>query len=195
MQKEEFIESSISKEYIYGLLASLNKTFPETDYDSMLVPDTISVGEEGTSLPGEEEPTFCITETSEIKTSYLWLRLENEYLSQWEKLCIRRETKGQGYSYLSTAKIHELVKHTVMMGNEVKKVAERQVKWNTAEITMEQNGPALAVKVTTDRKLPCGISGKCTSCELERDDVLFHCDFTLGLHCPQWPKKAEGKKS
>ena len=221
MQKEEFIESVTSNAYIYGVLSSLNKALPEyffsilpsgslregfgkvlpstavlaTDYDVMLVPDAIFVGEEGTKLPGEEKPVFAITETSEIKTGYLWLRLENEYLSQWEKLCIRRQTKGQGCSYLSTLKIHELIQRTVMLGDEVKNVATRQLKGKAADITIEQNGPALTVQVTTNRKLACGCRCKCTCCELERDDLVFYCDFTVALHSPQWPKKAKGKNS
>ena len=45
---------------------------------------------------GNETPVFSIVEPENIEKGYVWLKLKNSYLKQWKKLCIRRQTEGEG---------------------------------------------------------------------------------------------------
>ena len=60
---------------------------------------------------------------------------------------------------------------------------------DAATTDVEQNGPALTVKINKEREtwdlLFC-----CCEKKLERENTLFHCDLTFALHCPAWPRKS-----
>ena len=56
-------------------------------------------------------------------------------------------------------------------------------KSGAAKTVVEQNGPALTVKIVMKTFQTCGMKCKCcTCCERERDDIIFYCDFTFALH-------------
>ncbi len=150
------------------------------------------VGEEENQYGPMETPVFAIVESDETPPGFVWLRLDNLYLEQWEKLCIRRQTKGQGCSYLSSHKIHDMLIDVFIKSEYIRKVTDRLLGRPEAGLTTaEQNGPALKVKVSKTYKVACGCRCNCCSCcELERDHILFYCDFTVALHCPLWPKKS-----
>ena len=84
-----------------SLREGFGKTLPSTaalasDFDVMLVPDAALAGEEGVMYKGNETPVFGVVEPENIEKGYLWLKLKNSYLKQWEDLCLRRQTEGQG---------------------------------------------------------------------------------------------------
>lgn len=84
-----------------SLREGFGKTLPSTaalasDFDVMLVPDAALAGEEGVMYKGNETPVFTVVEPENIEKGYVWLKLNNGYLHQWEKLCIRRQTEGGG---------------------------------------------------------------------------------------------------
>ena len=54
-------------------------------------------------------------------------------------------------------------------------------------VTVENNGPALTVEVSAINK-----DKYCCSKKKNVKRSYFYADFTLGLHCKSWPRKAEG---
>lgn len=120
LEREQFIQEVISNNYIKSILNTFAILLPEyflsilpsgslregfgkilpstavlaSDFDVMLVPDAAMAGEEDGLFADNEKPLFAVVESTEISPGFVWLRLENEYLLQWEKLCIRRHTKG-----------------------------------------------------------------------------------------------------
>ena len=208
---DEYIKSILNSfalelpEYFLSILPSgslregFGKILPSTsvlasDFDIMLIPDAALAGEAGKTYRGNEKPLFATVESKEIEEGFLWLRLENEYMDQWEKLCIRRQTEGRGCSYLSSHKVHDMIRKTFLRSDWLlltnKKVIGTQ---KGGKIYVEQNGPALTVRVVTRRLRTCGM--KCCKnlwkcCETEKDEIIFYCDFTFALYCPQWPAKS-----
>ena len=173
----------------------------------MIIPDSVLAGEMHTEYAGGETPVFIVTETEEIKPGYMWLRLNNPFLKQWEKLCIRRQTHGEGCSYLSTFKMQQMLRRTLTPS--VADKVERQFQGVTGQYkySIEQNGPAMTIKIKKkDGNLEaycnqrfgqfasCCLSIPCLSCRClyPKETTLFHSDFTPAIYCPQWPKKAEG---
>ena len=220
LDTNEFIDHVLSNEYIKSILNSFALELPEyflsilpsgslregfgkilpstsvlaSDFDIMLIPDAALVGHSTKTYSGNEKPLFATVESTEIEEGFLWLRLENEYMLQWKELCIRRQTEGEGYSYLSSHKVHDLISKTFHNSEIIIQVIKRMTGSKSgAKVHIERNGPALTLKVVTKSVKTCGM--KCCKnlwkcCERERDDVIFYCDFTFSLYCPQWPEKS-----
>ena len=220
LDTNEFIDHVLANEYIKSILNSFAHELPEyflsilpsgslregfgkilpstsvlaSDFDIMLIPDAALVGHSNKTYSGNEKPLFSIVESKEIEEGFLWLRLESEYMLQWKELCIRRQTEGEGYSYLASHKVHDLISKTFYSSEMIAHAIKRMTgSKKAAKVHVERNGPAFTLKVVTRRLKTCGM--KCCKnlwkcCERERDDVIFYCDFTFSLHCPQWPEKS-----
>ena len=213
LDKNLFIDHVLSDEYIKSILNSFALELPEyflsilpsgslregfgkilpstsvlaSDFDIMLIPDAALAGDPSQVYVGNEKPLFATVETREIEEGFLWLRLENEYMKQWKNLCIRRQTEGRGCSYLSSHKVHDMIRKTFLISDWLLLTNKKVIgSKHEGEIYLEQSGPALTVKVVTKSMKACGM--KC--CEKERDDIIFYCDFTFSLYCPQWPDKS-----
>ena len=61
---------------------------------------------------------------------------------------------------------------------------------DNVEISVENNGPALTVEVSASND---GEKSCCNNKTHEKRKY-FYADFTLGLHCKTWPKRAKGSK-
>ena len=216
LDTNEFIENVLDNEYIKGIMNSFahelpdyflsilpsgslregfGKVLPSTsvlasDYDIMLIPDAALVGHSTKIYVGHERPLFATVETDEIDDGFLWLRLENEYMLQWKDVCMRRQTEGEGYSYLSSHKVHDLLSNTFLNSEKILQTIKKMTgKENGAKVEVERNGPALTLKVIAKRLKACGVK-LCSCCEREREDMIFYCDFTFSLYCPEWPEKS-----
>ena len=221
LDSDEFVNRVISDEYIKSILNSLAVQLPEyflsilptgslregfgkilpstsilaSDFDIMLIPDAALAGDATKIYKGNERPLFATVESKEIEEGFLWLRLENEYMTQWKDLCIRRQTEGQGCSYLSSHRVHDMIRKTFLKGDALLRTNEKLTGILAgANIQIEQNGPALTIKVIAGSMRAAGMKcckQLCKSCENDnRDDFIFYCDFTFSLHCPQWPDKS-----
>ena len=120
------------------------------------------------------------------------MKLEDKYLVQWEKLCLRRHVESEGCSLLSSKlwkeKLRATLQESMDVKNWTKKIAAASSESIDVTITVENNGPALTVDVfTTDKEA----KGFCNNERHKRQ--YFYADFTLGLHCKSWPKKAKGR--
>ena len=241
LDKNKFIDELTSNPMMVLILTTINKKNPDyffsvlpsgslregfgkmepstsplaTDYDVMLVPDSVLAGEKGTQYRGKETPVFTLTETDQHKPGFMWLRLENEYLKQWEKLCIRRQTQGEGCSYLSSFKIQEMIKGTLTSSKAAEVTHEIPNASGNFKLKVKQSGPAMTVMIkklkkknlataefedTTVGKCErfCYCCSFCLSCPClypSPEMTLFYCDFTPAIYCPQWPSKAEGEFS
>ena len=213
LDRERFVQHVLSDEYIKSIMNSFAVELPEfflsilpsgslregfgkilpstsvlaTDFDMMLIPNAALAGDPSKVYVGNEKPLFGTFESSEIDEGYLWLRLENEYMTQWKDLCIRRQTEGQGFCYLSSHKVHDMIRTTFLKSNWLL-LANKIVTGSKtgAETYIERNGPALTIKVIAESiKARC-----CRCCERNRDNVIFYCDITFSLYCPQWPEKS-----
>ena len=189
-------------EYFLSILPSgslregLGKLLPSTsvlasDFDIMLIPEAVLVGHASKTYDGDESPLFATVESKEIEEGFLWLRLENEYISQWKDLCIRRQTTGKGYSYLSSFKVHDLLSNAFSSKACLTVVANTtNMSRADLDVEVEQSGPALTIKVKGKGTKSCGMT-YCKSlwklCENDQDETLFYCDLTFSLHCPEWP--------
>ena len=182
-----------------SLREGFGKILPSTsilasDFDIMLIPDAALAGDATKTYKGNERPLFATVESKEIEEGFLWLRLENEYMMQWKDLCIRRQTEGQGCSYLSSHRVHDMIRNTFLKSEWATLPNKNTTGSKSGGVSkVERNGPALTFQVTTRRLRTCGM--KCCKklwncCEKERDEILFYCDFTFSLHCPQWPDKS-----
>ena len=173
LDKEDFIKEFIRNPGLVTILNQINREKPDyffsvlptgslregfgrrvpstsplaSDYDLMIIPDSVLAGEMHTEYAGGETPVFIVTETEEIKPGYMWLRLNNPFLKQWEKLCIRRQTHGEGCSYLSTFKMQQMLRRTLTPS--VADKVERQFQGVTGQYkySIEQNGPAMTIKI------------------------------------------------
>ena len=220
LDTNEFIDHVLSNEYIKSILNSFALDLPEyflsilpsgslregfgrilpstsvlaSDFDIMLIPDAALVGHSTKTYVGQERPLFATVESMEIEDGFLWLRLENEYMLQWKDLCIRRQTEGKGYSYLSSHKVHDLIEKTFSNSETILNAIKRMTgSRKGAKLYIERNGPALTLKLVAKSVKTCGM--KCCKnlwkcCDRERDDIIFYCDFTFSLYCPQWPEKS-----
>ena len=220
LDKNLFIDHVLSDEYIKSILNSFALELPEyflsilpsgslregfgkilpstsvlaSDFDIMLIPDAALAGDPSQVYEGNEKPLFATVESREIEEGFLWLRLENEYMEQWKNLCIRRQTEGRGCSYLSSHKVHDMIRKTFLKSDWLLLTNKKVIgSKHGGKIYVEQSGPALTVKVVTKSMKACGM--KCCKnfwkcCEKERDDIIFYCDFTFSLYCPQWPDKS-----
>ena len=136
---------------------------------------------------------FSIFEAPEEHLSgFLWLKLEDKYLVQWDKLCLRRHVGTEGCSLLSSKLWKERLRETLQQSMDVKqwamKISAGSSELTEATITVENNGPALTIDVFTKDKEAKG----CCNNDL-KERRYFYADFTLGLHCKSWPKKAKGR--
>ena len=119
---------------------------------------------------------------------FLWLNLNENYLTQWEKFCLRRFLNEKGCSMLSNSKIFQEVRETIMKSEQIKAVASSISTEHTNDIsvTVEQEGPACTVKVEVFKH----DSNCCYKTNYRQ--TLFHVDYTLALHCCFWPDEALG---
>ena len=135
-----------------SLREGFGKILPSTsvlasDFDIMLIPEAVLVGHSNKTYDGDESPLFATVESKEIEEGFLWLRLENEYISQWKDLCIRRQTIGKGYSYLSSFKVHDLISNAFSSKACLTVVASANNENRTdLDVEVKQNGPALNSK-------------------------------------------------
>ena len=217
LEPEDFTNQVTSNTYIKCILNSFARNLPEyflsilpsgslreglgrilpstsvlaSDFDIMLIPDAALVGHSNKTYVGNEKPLFATVESSEIEDGFLWLRLGNEYMLQWKELCIRRQTEGEGYSYLSSHKVHDLIEKTFNTKAWLPVAANSVIESGTnVKVDVKQSGPALTIKVTGKGAKACGM--KCcrslwSCCENDRDETVFYCDLTFSLHCPEWP--------
>ena len=217
LEPQDFIDQVTSNKYIKCILNSFARKLPEyflsilpsgslreglgkilpstsvlaSDFDIMLVPDAALVGHSNKTYDGDESPLFATVESKEIEEGFLWLRLENEYMLQWKDLCIRRQTEGEGYSYLSSHKVHDLIEKTFNTNAWLPVAANSIIENGTnVKVDVKQNGPALTIKVTGKGLQACGMKccrslWKC--CEKNQDEIIFYCDLTFSFHCPEWP--------
>ena len=61
------------------------------------------------------------------------------------------------------------------------------------EPTVKTNGPAITVKVERNLTTVDSFANSCCPCCKDSKLTLFECDFTVGIHHPSWPTKAESK--
>ena len=147
----------------------------------------IFLGEPGADC-GNETPVFSIIEApKEHSAGFLWLKLEDKYLTQWEKFCLRRHIGNEGCSLLSSNLWRETIRRTLenAMNNRMKAHIDVNLITDGVNITVTNSGPALTVEIVgfTNEKL----------CSKIQTHQIFHADFTLGLHCKSWPQKAKGQ--
>ena len=143
----------------------------------------------------DKKPVFnVISSSDDHPDGYVWLKLNDTYLRQWEEYCLRRPYKGKGTALLSSEKLLDLIKEKITTSSHIRSAIQmhfqRHVLENNILIPVERkrNGPALTVKVRVEEKQKSCLGS-------ERETLLFHADFTLGLHCCFWPTEAEGKMS
>ena len=146
---------------------------------------------------GKDLPVFSILEApGEHLTGYLWLKLEDKYLVQWEQLCLRRHVGNEGCSLLSSKLWREKLRQTLQESMDIRqwvqKISGQASDALDVFVTVENNGPALTVDVSAmDKESANGCCSK--SCSKDRNKrSYFYADFTLGLHCKFWPEKAKG---
>ena len=225
MTKNEVLDSIKDNEYIITILKILNQICPDyfftilpsgsiregfgkslpstcvlgSDYDLMLVPDAIPVAERLDSWSVDvirgENPVFSVHDTPDSHIPFVWLRLENSNLTQWKDVCIPRQRNGVVHYFLSTCKIHQLIRNAILNNSyylqmlALSKLGDR----DALEIFWEQAGPAFNIKIKTlEHNCLCTTCPRYLQCcEIKRNE--FDCDFTVSLHCPQWPEIAEGK--
>ena len=120
------------------------------------------------------------------------MKLEDKYLTQWERLCIRRHIGDEGCSLLASTNVHEMIKKVITGSIEMRPTVERYCyeRWKDTIVTAETNGPALTIRASVLRKegVPCLYKESKTR-------TLFHADYTFALHCYHWPNKAKGMVS
>lgn len=157
-----------------------------TDYDIMLIPDAISVAKSGNE--SRKEAFIAEKSQQEHEKGFLWLNLNETFLTQWEKFCLRRFLNEKGCSMLSSSKIVQALKEIIMKSDQIKTVAANYFLHRASDIsvTLEQEGPACTVKVQVLKRDQNG----CYNTVHHR--MLFHADFTLALHCCFWPDEALG---
>lgn len=186
-----FLPSGSLREKFGKLLPS--SSVLASDYDIMLVPDAVIVGENGVS--GESpSPVFrALRAPKEHSEGYLWLKLEDKYLLQWEKHCLRRHIDGEGCSLLSSTNIHEVISHVLSNSKEIASAVEQRycALGKDTRVALERSGPAMTLKIGTLTKNKLMLCG-CTCSSEVRERLLFHADFTLALHCSYWPSEALG---
>ena len=120
------------------------------------------------------------------KDGYLWLKLQDKYLKQWEKLCIRRHIFEEGCSLLSARRLRDVIRDTIERSVDLRFITKKHfanVTENDVSVAITNHGPALTVAVSSiHRSL------------FKRNEELkhFYADFTFGLHCLYWPDEATG---
>ena len=125
----------------------------------------------------------------EHEKGFLWLHLNETYLKQWERFCLRRFLNEKGCSLLSSQKIVHALKDILMESKKIRTVTEVHFyeRAKDVQVLLEQEGPACTIKVQVLKE---DINGCCNS---KYQRLLFHGDFTLALHCSFWPDEAKGK--
>ena len=142
-------------------------------------------GEVGCNYEGQTPVFSAIDAPKEDLAGYLWLKLEDKYLTQWENLCLRRHVKNEGSSLLSSSMWREVLKDSIKNSAGISEIVTRYFN-NTEQnmsISVENNGPALTIDVT-------GLYYR--NCNIVERRRYFYADFTLGLHCVHWPQSAQG---
>ena len=158
---------------------------------------TFRSGKEGADHTKKDHtPVFTIVEdprsNPHTPSGFVWLKLEDKSLSQWEKPCLRRHYGREGCSFLSSTKINELVKSTVISSAEVQSQVQcvasatyGNTRIKSISTVIQQQGPALKIESYGYRK------GGCCAGTSKVD--IFEADFLVAIHCDFWPEKAEGK--
>jgi len=176
-----------------SLREGFGKVLPSTsilasDFDIMLIPDAIEIGLENTP-----DKAFSIVRSpQQFNAGYLWLKLNDTFLTQWDQFCLRRFHIDGGYSFLSSRKIKEHLTQVIRTSDEVRSSAQRHYyeKTNDVNITLEESGPATTIKISVLKESKAKCCGMKIS-EWKRHRMLFHVDFTLGIHCTFWPEEAK----
>ncbi|XP_066924215.1 uncharacterized protein [Clytia hemisphaerica] len=166
-----------------------------TDHDIMLVPDGVTLGIPGVDDNGGSLNVFSILESPEAHVAgYLWLKLEDKYLTQWDQFCMRRHIGREGCSILSSSIWREKIRQVLQKSMDVKKWVQKMENLSSehgstdnVQISVENNGPALTIEVSATND---GDFGCCNRRSGKRK--YFYADFTLGLQCKSWPEKAKG---
>ena len=100
--------------------------------------------------PNIEAPAFeAIDSPIDYSQGYLWLKLKDKYLNQWDKNCLRRHIEGEGCSLLSSTNMHKKIRKVLTESQEIRQAVELlyQRHGRDAIITTERNGPALTIKI------------------------------------------------
>lgn len=219
--KEELLNNTRNNRYIRTILIHLAKKLPEfffsflptgslregcgkllpstavlaTDYDLMIVPDGIVAGGRCNQSAAEQiiPPTFLTTENELIPSGFVWLSLSYLELEQWKALTIPRYVEGIVQHYLSVAKMKEI------LSKKIREILKDDLLLETKSTEVTNNGPAITVKINKASVIKTNFINNrfcCPFCKVKEDNLtLFYCDFTIGIHHPTWPTKAESKFS
>ena len=163
-----------------------------TDYDLMLIPDGVTAGEPSSGASGgpENPPTLLVTMNEEIPKGFIWLSLNYLDLKHWKKISIPRHVQNCVLHYLS---VHKMLQ---VLDSHISAIAFTEVEKEAEKTSVSINGPAITVKVQKKETTFDKCANCCVCCSRqERELTLFYCDFTIGIHHPQWPKRAAGKSS
>ena len=130
-------------------------------------------------------PVFTAVE-NENQKGFVWLKLEDKYLEQWEAFCLRKHVQNEGCSFLSSKLFISYLKNVITEPSEIHHFVSRQFssKFEDVCVTGVYKGPALNIEVKIVKQ-----GGVCSSDEWQ---ILFDADFTLALHCCFWPEVAKG---
>ena len=84
-----------------------------------------------------------------------------------------------------------MIRRVLTESQEIRSAVAAQQRTTGTIITAERSGPAFTIKIQTDDKESYQTCG-CTCSNNRKDNLLFHADFTLALHCVFWPNQATG---
>ena len=136
------------------------------------------------NFPDDVPPVFIAFENCD--SGFVWLKLQEEYFYHWEDLCLQRQVDKPS-CFLSSKLLTNYVKNVILSSSDLKNVASKKLNLNPTVIQLdaECHGPAFTIKVSevdiSNRK------------HIEKNNlILFETNFTLALHCPYWPKDANG---
>ena len=218
LTQEESLQDTIENPYINKVMVYLSNEIPEfffsilptgslregygklqpssailaTDYDLMLIPDGVTAGTTFTegSVDQRNPPTFITTLNKEIPKGFMWLSLNFPDLKHWKNLTLTRHVEEKVGYYLSIIKMQQL------LSKHIKQIVFSELDRAAQVPTVTVNGPAITVMVQKEHTSFDTCANSCCPCcsGIERDLTLFYCDFTLGIHHPQWPIRAESKQ-
>ena len=214
LPRDDFLQQTTRNKFINSILAHFTTELPEyffsilptgslreevgkllpstaivaTDFDLMLIPDAITVGE-----PGGHH-TFMVAVNDEVPEGFVWISLQYSQLVHWSKLTVPRHVDDKVQHFISIHKVHHVLTQALSSLN------LSTLDPNVQKISTETNGPALTVKfgkAVDPEPLGKCISALCKPCikccyQSSTEITEFYCDFTLALHHPQWPAKAQG---
>lgn len=109
-------------------------------------------------------------------------------MEQWERFCLRRHIQTEGCSILSAQKLKTEIRSAIEKTKDLELLTEKYFNQgaidNKARVTIIEQGPALTVmaKVEETHRF-----------SKKEDYTYFYADFTLGLHCLEWPEDGKGR--